>query len=113
MPRGKRQRESRPSTSTPPASATISGIQCPATHGGSVHSLLWGRDTSADAAAGFLHKVDADLLITGHVPCDAGFEVANPYQLILDSLGSPAAYCLFPATQPLTLGELAALVRFL
>src|SRR5262249_27507273 len=56
--------------------------------GGTVYSLVWGRDTSAAAAAAFLQKMDADLLITGHVPNDQGFEVANDRQIILDSLGA-------------------------
>src|SRR5262249_25618477 len=41
--------------------------------GGSVYSLVWGRDVSAAAATAFLAQVDADLLVTGHVPCDRGF----------------------------------------
>jgi Calcineurin-like phosphoesterase len=81
--------------------------------GGSVHSLVWGRDTSLANVTAFLQKVDADLLITGHVPCDLGFETPNERQLILDSLGHPAAYCLFPADRPLTLEELKGLVKLL
>jgi hypothetical protein len=75
-------------------------------YGGSVHSLVWGRDTSAANAAAFLQKVDADLLITGHIPCEQGFAVPNDRQIILDSLGSPACYCLFPTNRSLTHGEL-------
>jgi hypothetical protein len=81
--------------------------------GGSVHALVWGRDTSAENTTAFLRKVDADLLITGHLPCDNGFEIANPRQLILDSLGRPAAYCLVPTNRPLTIDDLTAQVRFL
>ena len=74
--------------------------------GGSVHSLVWGRDTRAETAAAFLAKMDADLLISGHVPCDDGFDTPNDRQLILDSLGAPACYCLFPTDRPLTHAEL-------
>jgi hypothetical protein len=74
--------------------------------GGGVYSLVWGRDVSAANAAAFLRRVDADLLITGHIPCDQGFAVPNDRQLILDSLGSPACCCLFPAGRPLTHQEL-------
>ena len=74
--------------------------------GGAVHALVWGRDTRPETAAAFLEKMDADLLVTGHIPCDAGFEAPNERQLILDSLGRPAAYCLFPADRPLTHPEL-------
>jgi hypothetical protein len=81
--------------------------------GGSVHSLVWGRDTRAETVAAFLAKMDADLLISGHVPCDNGFDTPNDRQLILDSLGSPACYCLFPTDRPLTLTELVQHVRTL
>lgn len=81
--------------------------------GGLVYSILWGRDTSAANAAAYLNKVDADLLVTGHVPCDAGFAVPNDRQVILDSLGGPAAFCLFPADAPLTHAELVKCVQLM
>ncbi len=81
--------------------------------GGSVHSLVWGRDTRAETAAAFLQKVDADLLVTGHIPCDKGFDAPNDRQLILDSLAEPAACCLFPADRPLTHAELMQCVSLL
>lgn len=81
--------------------------------GGSVHSLVWGRDTRAETAATFLAKMDADLLISGHVPCDNGFDTPNDRQLILDSLGAVACYCLFPTDRPLTLAELVQNVHTL
>jgi hypothetical protein len=81
--------------------------------GGSVHSLVWGRDTRGETAAAFLAKMDADLLISGHVPCDNGFETPNDRQLILDSLGTPACYCLFPTDRPLTLADLVQNVHTL
>ncbi len=81
--------------------------------GGSLYSLAWGRDVSAANARAFLEKVDADLLITGHVPCEEGFQVPNDRQLILDSLGVPAATCLFPIDRPLSHAELIAGVELL
>ncbi len=81
--------------------------------GGSIHSLLWGRDTRAETAAAFLARVDADLLITGHVPCDNGFAAPNNQQLILDCAGSPAGYCLFPTDRPLTHAELVGCIHTL
>jgi hypothetical protein len=50
--------------------------------------------------------MDADLLITGHIPCERGFETPNDRQLILDAMGAPACYCLFPTDRPLTHAEL-------
>lgn len=81
--------------------------------GGTLFALVWGRDTAADTARAFLAKVDAELLITGHIALENGFEAPNEFQLILDSLGSPAAYCLFPTDRPLTHAELLACVAML
>jgi hypothetical protein len=73
---------------------------------GAVYALVWGRDTRPENVEAFLTKVDADLLVTGHVPLETGFHAPNDRQLILDSLGSPAGYCLFPADRPLAHAEL-------
>jgi hypothetical protein len=81
--------------------------------GGSVFALLWGRDTTADTVAAFLARVDADLLVTGHIPCDKGFEVPNGRQVILDCMGQPACYCLLPAERSLAHDELVRCIRTL
>jgi hypothetical protein len=83
------------------------------TAGGSVYALLWGRDTSAEHVAAFLKRVDADLLISGHIPCDRGFETPNDRQIILDCMGSPASCCLVPANRPVTHDELVRSIRTL
>jgi hypothetical protein len=74
--------------------------------GGAVHSLVWGRDLRQAHVEEFLRKVDADLLITGHIPCEQGYMAPNDRQIILDALGTPACYCLFPTNQPLTQRDL-------
>lgn len=74
--------------------------------GGSIHSIVWGRDTSQKNVDAFLGKVDADLIITGHIPCDRGYEVPNTRQIILDAKGYPACYCLFRTDRPYTQGDL-------
>jgi hypothetical protein len=74
--------------------------------GGVLFSVVWGRDTTRSNATEFLARVDADLLITGHIACEEGFEVPNDRQIILDSLGAPAGFCLVPADRPLTHQEL-------
>jgi hypothetical protein len=81
--------------------------------GGAVHALVWGRDTRLETVAAFLQKVDADLLITGHIPSEKGFEVPNDQQIILDAMKTPAAYCLFPADRPLSQADLVQCVAFL
>jgi hypothetical protein len=81
--------------------------------GGCVHSLVWGRDTSQANAAAFLKLVDADWLLTGHIPCDQGYDLPNDNQIILDSMGAVAAYCLCPAEKRLTREELIACIATL
>ena len=68
--------------------------------GGALHSLVWGRDYTLENVTAFLQCVDADLLITGHIPCDLGFDTPTERQLILDCMGMPACYCLFPTRSP-------------
>jgi len=74
--------------------------------GGIVHSLVWNRDLSQANVEAFLKKVDADWLITGHIPCEQGYMTPNDRQIILDALGTPACYCLFPTDRALTQQEL-------
>src|SRR5262249_27220162 len=45
--------------------------------GGSLYALCWGRDAEIDHVEAFLRLMDADLLVTGHIPCDGGFWVPN------------------------------------
>jgi len=79
--------------------------------GGAVHGLLWGRDVSQENAANFLQKIDADLLVSGHVACPDGFDVPNDRQIIVDCAESPASYLLFPADRPLTHAELVGCLK--
>lgn len=81
--------------------------------GGLVYSLVWGRDVSAANASEFLRRVDADWLVTGHVPCEDGFARPNERQLIVDCLGSPAACVLLPADRELTTESFGAGVMML
>ena len=80
---------------------------------GLVHSVVWGHDTSLTNVEAYLQKVDADLLITGHIPCDQGFTAPHERQLILDCLGEPACCCLFPVDRALAHAELVECVRVL
>jgi hypothetical protein len=81
--------------------------------GGTVHSLVWGRDTRGEHVAAFLDSMHADLLVTGHIPCDSGFAAPNDRQLILDCILTPAACCLIPLDRPLTHADLLAHVKLL
>ncbi len=78
--------------------------------GGAVHSIVWNRDHSQANVEAFLAKVDADWIITGHIPCEEGFATPNDRQIILDALATPACYCLFPTDRPTTQQALVACV---
>jgi Calcineurin-like phosphoesterase len=75
---------------------------------GSAYAISWGRDTRPDHVAAFLALVDADLLVTGHIPCENGVWAPNDRQIVLDAMQSPGGYCLFPVDRPLTHAELLA-----
>jgi hypothetical protein len=80
------------------------------TPSGAVYRLVWNRDCSKAAADRFLQLVDADLLITGHIPCEQGYAIPNDRQVVLDAQSAPGGYCLFPADRPLTHAELVACI---
>lgn len=81
--------------------------------GGAVHSLLWGRDTEPETAKEFLKVMNADLLISGHIACDTGYEAPNDRQLIVDCAETPAGYVLFPTDRPLSHAELLTHVKII
>lgn len=70
--------------------------------GGCVHAVVWGRDTSESTAKHYLKLVDADLLITGHIPCEAGFELPNPWQIVIDAKDDSGQVLMLPTTEPIT-----------
>jgi hypothetical protein len=76
--------------------------------GGSIHSLVWGRDVREETVADFLRKADADLLITGHIPCERGFDLPSPRHLIVDCMTTPAGFALLPTNRTLTPDELVS-----
>jgi hypothetical protein len=80
---------------------------------GAVYNLTWGRDTSPETIDRFATIVDADWFITGHQPCDDGFRQANHRQIIIDGTDPHPSYCLFPASQPVTIETLLERVRVL
>ncbi|MGL6075357.1 MAG: metallophosphoesterase [Fimbriiglobus sp.] len=78
--------------------------------GGLAYGIVWGRDTSHLNIDDYLRKADADFLISGHIPTEAGFAVPNHKQIIVDCAASPAAYILFPTDRRLTFAELKACI---
>lgn len=81
--------------------------------GGSVYSLVWGRDVRPETLDRFLRKVDADYLVSGHIPCEFGYERPSARHIIIDTQGASSAYLLLPAAEPLTEEQFGQGVRFL
>jgi hypothetical protein len=79
--------------------------------GGTVHAMLWGRDKSAANTGSFLEKLDADLLVSGHIACETGYNVPNERQIIVDCAECPAGYLLIPARHPISHQELVSCLR--
>ena len=75
---------------------------------GDVFSLVWGRDYRPENAQAFAKLVDAQVLIHGHEPCPAGFQVPNSLQIILDCCAENASYVILPTHDPL---DHAAIVK--
>jgi hypothetical protein len=81
--------------------------------GGSLYSLVWGRDVRPETLEAFLRKVGATHLISGHIPCDQGFERPSARHIILDSQGSPAACCLLSTARPVEPAEWDSCIHLL
>jgi hypothetical protein len=81
--------------------------------GGPVYGLTWGRNIEPENADKFAEIVEADLFITGHQPCDDGFQQANHRQIIIDGTDPYPAYCIFPAKEAVTIESLLAGVKVL
>jgi Calcineurin-like phosphoesterase len=73
---------------------------------GCIHSVVWGRDTTESTAKAYLDLVEADLLISGHIPNDIGYDSPNLHQVILDSKDENAHVLMFPTTGSLTKDQL-------
>lgn len=75
---------------------------------GFVYNLLWGRDVTPENVATYLRKVDADFLVSGHIPTDKGFLYPNDQQVIVDCSASPSSYICISAKERLTMAKLRA-----
>jgi hypothetical protein len=51
--------------------------------GGTVRSLVWGREATSENAQRFLNIIDCDWLVTGHIPQETGYLWASERHLIL------------------------------
>jgi hypothetical protein len=73
--------------------------------------LVWGRDYREENARAFAELVGARVLITGHEPCDDGFQVPNSTQIILDCCAEQACYLLLPMKEELNQAEIVRRIR--
>ena len=78
---------------------------------GAVFRLVWGRDFRRENAEAFAELVHAKVLIHGHEPCTAGYQVPNDLQIIIDGSGKEARYLLLPLDRPLTHANVVQHVR--
>jgi len=78
---------------------------------GDVFRMVWGRDYRPENAQAFAKKVGASILIHGHEPCPAGYNVPNDVQIILDCCGEKATYLLVPLARSFTHAELVAQIQ--
>jgi hypothetical protein len=76
-----------------------------------IFQLLWGRDYRLENARAFAELVDARILITGHEPCQEGFDAPNELQIILDCCSNNASYLILPTDRELSHAEMLKLVR--
>lgn len=79
--------------------------------GGSVFRLVWGRDFRPANAAIFAKKMHAEVLINGHEPTTAGFDLPNPTQIVIDSCHENGCYALLPLDRPLSHSDVLARVH--
>jgi len=69
---------------------------------GAAYQLLWGRDYDEEEADAVARRMNADVLIVGHTPCDDGILAPNRRHVILDSTGANGRYVILPLTRPVT-----------
>jgi hypothetical protein len=81
--------------------------------GGAVHSVLWGRDTTRENVIAYLAKMDADLLVSGHIASEDGYSIPNDKQVIVDCAESPGGFIIIPADRPITHADLINGVRII
>lgn len=78
---------------------------------GAVFRLVWGRDFRRENAQAFADLIDAKVLIHGHEPCTAGYQVPNDLQVIIDGSGPDACYLLLPLDRPLNHADVVQRVQ--
>jgi len=76
-----------------------------------LYRLVWGRQLTQEASDKFAETIDADLLITGHMPVEEGYSVPNTRHLILDSKDKNGCYAVIPLDKEISHNDLVQTVR--
>lgn len=79
--------------------------------GGEVFRLVWGRDFREENAEAFCRLIDAEVLLNGHEPCNAGVMAPNRRQVIIDSCAPRAHVAVLPLAGQLNQQDVLARVR--
>jgi hypothetical protein len=70
---------------------------------GAAYQLIWGRHFSAETAAAFADKMEAQIVITGHQPQESGYLVNGERHLILASDHNQGVFLPIDLTQTYTM----------
>jgi len=76
-----------------------------------VYDMLWGRDYRPEASDEFARRMQADVLIVGHTPCENGIFAPNERHVIVDCTDFDGCYLLLPLARPLTQQEVLRCAR--
>ncbi len=76
-----------------------------------IFDLVWGRDYREENAKAFARLMEASVLVTGHEPCPAGFDVPNSFQIVLDCSGDKGRYVILSTDRPWSQAEVVAKIK--
>ncbi len=80
---------------------------------GPVYQLIWGRNMTPAGVDGFLEKVDAKMIVTGHQPQDAGYLRNGEKHLIIASDHNQGVFLQLDLAQEYSMeGLLERVVKF-
>lgn len=68
---------------------------------GAAFRIVWGRDFREENVEIYLHAVQADVLLSGHEPAPAGYQLPNSRQIILDCCHDEARCAIVPTSGPI------------
>jgi len=76
-----------------------------------IYHMLWDRDYSEETCRTFALRMKAKILILAHTPCRLGYEMPNPYTLLLDCKDRRGCYAILPIRKKLSATRLKASVQ--